>query len=96
MSDYINRDINQTLANAISHWTNSMGNDSPENRKDLAERMANDHPTLQQAQMRLVCAFITEMANKPYTDARNDASVKLAREIVKLWDAKYGPPLPFI
>jgi hypothetical protein len=95
---WINEDANKKLAADISHWTNNMGNDNRDNRADLALRMANDHPTLQQAQMRLVCSFIEAMAAKEdrWTDARNQASVKLAREIVKLWDTKYGPPLPFI
>ena len=50
----------------------------------MAERMADDHPTLQQNYMRFFMLFCEEMAKKTYTDARNEASVKMAKEIVKL------------
>ena len=47
----------------------------------LAKEMANDHPTLQQSFMRMVCKFIHEMAQKQYFDDRNKGSVSLAKEL---------------
>ena len=61
----------------------------------IAEKMATDHPTLQQTFMRFVLKFIRKMAAKPYFDDRNKASVAIAREIVKTLDEK-GEYLPFI
>lgn len=83
------------LAKDLSTWVNKF--DSRPEREALAKEMANDHPTLQQAKMRVFMAFVQEMASKEYFDARNEASVKLARQIIALWDGDpYGPPLPLI
>ena len=40
----------------------SMVNDCGFRYKELAEKMANDHPTLQQSFMRMAVAFIRKMA----------------------------------
>jgi len=83
----------EQLAQAISNFCNRMGTD----QKAVARALANDHPTLQQGIMRLFVAFVQEMAQKSYTDARNERSVELARQITALWqDSPYGPPLPLI
>jgi len=58
-----------------------MVNDFGFQDKELAESMANDHPTLQQSFMRMVCLFIHEMAQKKYFDDRNKGSVSLAKEL---------------
>lgn len=65
----------QELAQAISSFVNGASNDKMEK---LAELMAQDHPTLQQNKMRLACLFIEQMADKSYTDARNETSKKTA------------------
>lgn len=49
----------------------------------LAELMSQDHPTLQQSTMRLACLFIEQMANKNYTDARNEQSKKTAIAMIE-------------
>jgi hypothetical protein len=51
------------------------------NEKAAAKVLANQHPTLQQNAMRLVVAFISEMAQKDYSDDRNEASVKFAQRV---------------
>jgi len=63
------------LANEISNFVNGASINEVER---LVELMAQDHPTLQQAKMRLVCLFVEQMANKQYTDARNEQSKKTA------------------
>lgn len=51
------------------------------NEKAVAKMLANQHPTLQQNTMRLAVAFISEMAQKEYTDLRNEASVQFAQKV---------------
>ena len=58
-----------------------MVNDFGFQDEELAKSMANDHPTLQQSFMRMVCLFIHEMAQKKYFDDRNKGSVALAKEL---------------
>lgn len=70
----------EEFARTFSKFVNRMGN----NKEEVIRRMVNDHPTLQQNYMRFFIEFCQEMAKKEYTDARNEASVKLAREILKL------------
>jgi len=68
------------FADKFSRFVNGMG------RRDdaVVKMMANDHPTLQQNYMRFFLLFCEEMTKKTYADARNEASVKLAKEVVKL------------
>ncbi|MFY4731193.1 hypothetical protein [Nitrospira sp. BLG_2] len=68
------------FADQFSRFVNGMG------RRDrvVAELMAKDHPTLQQNYMRFFMLYCEEMAKQKYTDLRNEASVNLAKEIVKL------------
>lgn len=61
---------------------------------DLAISMANDHPTLQQSFMRMVIKFISKMADKPYYDDRNKASVELAKKLKPIIDENHY--LPYI
>jgi hypothetical protein len=63
------------LAKEISNFVNGASSNEVE---QLVELMAHDHPTLQQSKMRLACLFIEQMANKSYTDARNEQSKKTA------------------
>ena len=58
-----------------------MVNDFGFQDEELAKEMANDHPTLQQSFMRMVCLFIHEMAQKKHFDDRNKGSVSLAKEL---------------
>ena len=72
----------------------SMVNDYGFRDKELAEKMANDHPTLQQSFMRMVVAFIKKMAEKTYCDARNEGSVALAKKLQLIIDE--NEHLPFV
>lgn len=62
----------------VSDMVNDMGFDY----RGIAEKMANEHPTLQQSFMRMCVAFIKEMSEKKYTDGRNEHSVNLAKKIM--------------
>lgn len=66
---------------------NSFGCDE----KAFAQTICNGHKTLQQSVMRLFIATIREMAKVP-TDGRNEAAVKLAKEIIDIAD-KHSLPL---
>ena len=70
----------EDLAQEISRFVNGANNDQMEL---LAELMANDHPTLQQNKMRLACLFVEQMANKSYTDARNEQSKAIANAMIR-------------
>ena len=68
------------LAREISNFVNGAGITEMDK---LAELMSQDHPTLQQSTMRLVCSFIEQMANKGYTDARNEQSKQTAIAMIE-------------
>ena len=68
------------LAREISNFVNGANIDEVER---LVELMAQDHPTLQQLKMKLVCMFVEQMANKSYTDARNEQSKKTAMAMIE-------------
>lgn len=70
----------EQLAEEISNYVNGA---SSSEVKRLAELMSQDHPTLQQSKMRLACAFIEQMANKPHVDGRNETSQKTAKAMIK-------------
>jgi hypothetical protein len=70
----------EELATEISRFVNGANVNEVEK---LADLMTNDHPTLQQSKMRLFCMFIENMANKSYTDARNDESKKVANAMIR-------------
>ena len=69
-----------------------MVNDFGFQDEELAKSMANDHPTLQQSFMRMVVQFIEKMADKPYYDGRNEASVKLAKKLKPIIEENRGLP----
>jgi hypothetical protein len=68
------------LAREISNFVNGASFDEV---SKLAELMSQDHPTLQQSKMRLVCLFIEQMAKKPHTDLRNEQSKKTALAMIE-------------
>lgn len=83
----------QDLAEKVSSFVNSIGA-LPE--QALGEALAKDHRTLQQTKMRMFIHFCRKMSEKHANgdfDMRNEASVKLATEIVKLADKN---PLPYV
>lgn len=57
----------------------------------LAEKMANNHPTLQQNFMRMCANFIMRMAEKTYCDDRNRTSVEYAKAIMDNVGEEYFP-----
>lgn len=70
-------------AESLSNSVNEMGFDY----ETFAQVLGSDHRTLQQNTMRAFVAFCNELAKydaEEFYDARNEASCKLATEIVKL------------
>ena len=82
-----NSDRHEFYRNVVDDMVNDM---SFEDRK-LAEKMANNHPTLQQSFMRMCAYFIKCMAEKTYYDDRNKASVEYAKSVVDNVGGKYFP-----
>ena len=80
----------EDLGKEISNFVNGARG---EEVKELAEKMSNDHPTLQQNTMGLVLDFIQKMANKKYVDPRNAASKEMAQAalegIRQMWVKKF-------
>ena len=60
-------------------FVSDMINDFGFQDDELALKMANEHPTLQQNFMRFVVKFLRLMANKPTHDLRNKNSVQAAK-----------------
>lgn len=58
----------------------------------VAETMANNHPTLQQSFMRLCLKFIKKMSEKKYWDGRNEAAVKMAKQMIEPLGDAIGLP----
>ncbi len=93
--------INAYKRNTYDNWEDrheknrdiveDMVNDYGFQDKKLAEKMANNHPTLQQSFMRMCANFIQRMAEKTYYDDRNKASVEYAKSIVDNVGDKYFP-----
>lgn len=69
----------------------SMINDFGFRHEELAKKLANEHPTLQQNFMRLVSDFIQEMAKKKFYDDRNKNSVEFAKEVMPIIEKFYFP-----
>ena len=71
------------FAKAFSRFVNVMCND--EASAEAVEILVTDHRTLQQNTMRFFMEFVKAMAGRPY-DHRNEASVKLAQQIMEIED----------
>ncbi len=76
------------LANDILDYVNNLSCDG----ESFANTICRSHRTLQQSTMRLFIATICKMAEND-TDARNEASVELAKKIAEI--AK-DYPLPLV
>lgn len=82
------------LAQIVDEFCNSAGD---KHYADFAEQViARTHRTLQQKIMGLMVRTIEAWADTPHYDARNEATVELARKIVKATGDKYDRSLPFI
>lgn len=68
-----------------------MVNDMDFKYKELADKMANNHPTLQQSFMRMCAYFIKKMSEKSYYDDRNKASVEYAKSVIGNVGDEYFP-----
>jgi hypothetical protein len=79
----------EEMAMAFLKFINNMGVDE----EGFVKELCDSHRTLQQSVMRIFIRFVREMAKKEegFYDLRNEASVELAREIMKL-----NTGLPFI
>lgn len=90
MNDERLRDIARKMEDIAGHY---FGRDLDE----IATVLANDHPTHQQSFMRFCVAYIRALSLHDFTDARNDAAVKLARRLVETLHAEdVDTYLPFI
>ncbi len=88
MSD---KDVIKERASQIERIINTF----PDIPEKIGRELANTHPTLQQNFMRVVVAFIQEMANKKYWDPRNEASVEIAKILwEELKKTKYYSEVP--
>lgn len=68
-----------------------MVNDCDFQDTELAKKMANNHPTLQQNFMRMCAKFIHIMSEKSYCDDRNRTSVEYAKAIMDNVGEEYFP-----
>jgi hypothetical protein len=72
----------EVFADQFSRFVNNM---SSEPKKAAIAKMLRDHRTLQQGMMRFFMQFVEGMANNQH-DLRNEASVELAKAILKIDD----------
>lgn len=70
-----------------------MVNDCDFRYKELAGKMANNHPTLQQNFMRMCAKFINIMSEKTYCDDRNRVSVEYAKSVMDNVGEEYFPSI---
>ena len=83
----------QEVVNALSNFANGM---MQSHGNEFIQCMAREHRTLQQSFTGLCLKWLTHLASlKEFEyDGRNEASVKLAKEIMeKVPRANYGLPL---
>ena len=80
----------------LGRFVNVMGDSTRINL--LIDAMANDHRTIQQGFTRLAVAWLKHLAALPegQYDGRNEASVKLARKLLKDVDVKFDLFLPLV
>ena len=72
----------------VSDMVNDMGFDD----NGLAEKMANEHPTLQQSFTRFVAKYIKKVRERGYADGRNQASLDFCETVGDLADSHF----PFV
>ena len=84
------------MATMLDEWVNANNNDKA--RAEFAEHITSrTHRTLQQGIMRAFVAVIEAWAEgKGGQDARNEATVKLAKKFVEATGDKYDRHLPLI
>lgn len=75
----------KTLAGQITDYVNTFSRETNSRfAQALAEKLANEHRTLQQSTLRLFLETIEMMASEEYrTDARNESSKQVAKRLMK-------------
>lgn len=87
----------EQMADEMSKFLNTLSSD--ERTEKFIEEMRRDHRTLQQSFTRLCLAWIADLAEREHCDARNEASVRVAKEIKRAIlneEGHFPPHLPFI
>lgn len=74
---------NEEIVDDLFRALNVMSNEK-HLAKALIERVKKEHPTLQQGFMGVLAAVIQAHGEREYTDARNEVSVKWAKEVSKI------------
>lgn len=88
---FVIREDGERFAEEFSNFCNDMR----KGPKSVAlEKMMREHRTIQQNMMRFCLAFIAKMADQNH-DFRNEASVKLAKEIMERTEYE-SRALPYI
>ena len=80
LAKYMGRDNTKLVAETISNYVNAAGG-----YNQLAQLMANDHPTLQSNKMQMFIRFCHAMAKKPYYDDRNKWAGAFAKKVITLY-----------
>ena len=85
-------DRDAQAAEYISSYVNAYGG----NDKAFAQKLAADHPTLQQSATHLFIAFLREMAQKDPWDGRNKAAINAAKIMITALDEAKAGGLPLV
>ena len=83
-----NKEEAQKVAEQVTNLVNNYSCDYKEFAKYLTTRT---HRTLQQSVFRLITECITEWAKQENYDLRNEQTVKICKELVKVLEDKYLP-----
>lgn len=81
-------DRHKFYQDVVSDMVNDMGFDD----NGLAEKMANEHPTIQQSFTRFVAKYIKKVRERGYADGRNQASLDFCEAVGDLTDSYF----PFV
>jgi len=86
ISDYFEKESTGiAFGKTIEHLFNTFSSDRM--AKETAEYLTTYcHRTIQQSIMRGIVIFLRKMADSPYYDARNEASVKAAKTMIEAYD----------
>ena len=87
--------VGKEMAEAVADFINTCDD---ERLTEFVEQMAVEHRTLQQVFTRLCVAWFEHLASltEHQYDARNEASVKLAKKFIEATGDKYDRYLPTI
>lgn len=83
------KDRHEFYRDTVERMVNDFGFED----EKLAEKMASEHPTLQQSWMRCCFKFIKKMASKSCYDGRNERSVMMAKKMVDAVGDETGLPM---